>query len=157
MIFLTTKKVALLRLGIEVGMGFIDTSEVYGDGLSEEIVGEAIEPVREHVVVATKVFSDHLSHEEVLKAADRSLKRLKTDYIDLYQVHWPNPSIPISDTIAAFRVFLEAGKIRSAGVCNFTPREAGAAQDALGEYELASVQNEYNLLERTVEYNGLLS
>ena len=151
------KKVALLRMGIKLGMGFIDTSEFYGDGLSEEIVGEAIEPVREHVVVATKVWSNHLSYEEVLKAADRSLKRLKTDYIDLYQIHWPNPSIPISETMAAFRVLLEAGKIRSAGVCNFTPREVGAAQDAFGEYQLVSVQNEYNLLERTVEYNGLLS
>ena len=150
-------KVALLRMGIELGMGFIDTSEFYGDGLSEVIVGEAIKPVREHVVVATKVWSNHLSYDEVLKAADRSLRRLKTDYIDLYQVHWPNPSIPITETMSAFRVLLETGKIKSVGVCNFTPREVGLAQDALGEYQLASVQNEYNLFERTVEYNGLLS
>src|SRR5689334_21031277 len=87
-----------LRRGIELGATLIDTAEVYG---TEGVVGEAIAGIRSEVFVATKVSGNHLRRDDLLRAADASLKRLNTDYIDLYQVHWPNSAVPIRETMAA--------------------------------------------------------
>ena len=92
------KSVNALRFGIDLGMTFMDTAENYGNGHSEELIGKAICGIREKVFIATKVSPEHLGHDEVICACEGSLKRLATDYIDLYQVHWPNPIIPIKDT-----------------------------------------------------------
>src|SRR5438552_3157756 len=87
-----------LRRGIEHGAALIDTAEVYG---TEEVVGQAVRDRRDQVFIATKVAGQHLRHDDVLRAAEASLRRLKTDRIDLYQIHWPNSSVPIQETMRA--------------------------------------------------------
>lgn len=101
-----------LRAGIELGLTLIDTAEMYGAGHSEELVANAVRGVREKVFIATKVLPEHLSYKGVLKAAERSLKHLDTDYVDLYQIHAPNPDISIAETMRAMGNLAEQGKIR---------------------------------------------
>jgi myo-inositol catabolism protein IolS len=136
---------------MELGINFIDTAEIYGRGKSEEIVGEAIRGHREEVVVATKVSPLNLSHRGVIRATERSLRRLGIDIIDLYQIHFPNPLFPIQNTMKAMKKLVKEGKIRSVGVSNFNLRKLKAAQDALAPIELASNQVRYNLLDREIE------
>ena len=143
--------VETLRLGCELGMTLIDTAEAYGAGRSEELVGTAIRGIRDEVFIATKFSPENNTYDGVLRAADRSLRRLQTEYIDLYQVHWPNPTIPIEDTIRAVARLLEERKIRFFGVSNFSVPEMRAAANALGEGTLVSNQVEYNLFDRFVE------
>jgi myo-inositol catabolism protein IolS len=139
------------RKALELGINFIDTAELYGRGKSEEIIGEAVQGYRDEVVIATKVWPLNLTYRGVLRAAERSLRRLRVDVIDLYQVHWPNPLFPIKNTMKAMKKLLKEGKIRSVGVSNFNLRRSKAAQDALRPFELASNQVRYNLFERKIE------
>ncbi len=148
-------QIKALRLGIELGMSFIDTAETYGKGHSEELVGRAIEGVRDKVFVATKVSPEHFSYDALLQSAEGSLRRLKTDYIDLYQVHWPNPKVLINETMRAMERLVRKGKIRYVGVSNFSLKGLKEAQAAISEDEVVSVQVEYNLLDRTIE-NSIL-
>lgn len=148
-------QIKALRLGIELGMTFIDTAEVYGTGHSEEIVGRAIKGIRDKVFIATKVSPENLSYDALLQSAEDSLHRLNTDYIDLYQVHWPNPKIPISETMRAMEQLLKERKIRHVGVCNFSLKELKEAQVALLEDVIVSIQVEYNFFDRTIE-NSIL-
>lgn len=148
-------QVRALRLGIELGMTFLDTAEAYGNGHSEEIVGRAVEGIRDKVFIATKVSPEHLSYDALLRSAEGSLRRLKTDYIDIYQVHWPNPKIPISEVMRAMEQLLKEGKIRYVGVSNFSPKELKEAKASIFEDEIVSVEVEYNLFDRTIE-NSLL-
>jgi diketogulonate reductase-like aldo/keto reductase len=143
--------VKALRLGLQLGMRFIDTAEMYGRGHSEEVVGKAIEPNRESVFIATKVSGENLSYDRVLGACESSLKRLRTSYADLYQVHWPNPSIPISETMKAMERLVTEGKVRHVGVSNFSVQQTREAQTALSKTDLAANQVEYNLLDRSIE------
>jgi diketogulonate reductase-like aldo/keto reductase len=140
-----------LRMGIDLGMTFIDTAEEYGFGESERIVARAIKGVRNKVFLATKASSEHLSFEKVIRAAENSLKRLKTDYIDLYQVHWPNPTVSIMETMSAMCKLLVSGKIRYVGVCNFSLSEIKRVKKVIPEEKFISVQAEYNLFDRTIE------
>jgi diketogulonate reductase-like aldo/keto reductase len=149
------RQIAALRLGIDLGMTLIDTAEVYGGGHSEELVGKAIEGIRDQVFVATKFSPENNGFENVLVAAEQSLKRLNTDYIDLYQVHWPNPVIPIEETIRAMELLVKQGKVRYLGVSNFSVQEMQHTQTALGENILVSNQVEYNLFDRFIEGNIL--
>lgn len=144
-----------LKLGLELGMSFIDTAEMYGNDHTEEVVARALEGRRESVFLATKVSAEHLSYEGVLKSCDMSLKRLETKYIDLYQVHWPNSRIPISETMKAMERLVKDGKIRSVGVSNFSVQQTRESQQALSRVELASNQVEYSLMERSIEENLL--
>lgn len=144
-----------LKRGLELGMNLIDTAEFYGDGASERMVGDVIRGNRESVFVATKVWPTNLRHDDVLRACERSLKRLGVSYVDLYQVHWPNPKIPIAETMSAMRELVAAGKVRHVGVSNFSVDETRQAQDALGGGGLVSNQVEYSLTDRSVE-SGLL-
>lgn len=144
-----------LRLGIELEMNFIDTAEAYGDGHSEELVGRVIEGIRDRVFIASKVSPEHLSYDDLLLAAENSLRRLKTDYIDLYQVHWPNPKVPIDETMRAVEQLVREGKVRYVGLSNFSLRQFKAAQAASSENEIVSVQVEYSLFERNIE-NSIL-
>src|ERR1017187_10284944 len=105
-----------LRAGIALGANFIDTAEAYG---TEEVVGQAIKGIREKVFLATKVSPRHFRRPDVIRAAEQSLRRLNTDYIDLYQLHWPNYSVPIGETMAAMEELVETGKIRFIGLSNF--------------------------------------
>ena len=140
-----------LRLGMELGMSFIDTAEMYASGHSEEVVAQAVGDAREKVFIATKVSAENLSHDDVLRAYDSSLTRLKTSYIDLYQVHWPNPRIPIAETMKAMERLASEGKVLNVGVSNFSVRQTREAQNALSKIDLASNQVEYNLVQRSIE------
>ncbi len=150
-----TAQIESLKRGLELGMTFIDTAEFYGDGASEQLVGEAIKNRRDSVFIATKVWPTNLHHDDVLKACDRSLKRLGISHIDLYQIHWPNPRVPIEETMGAMQELVRGGKVRHIGVSNFSIEETRQAAAALGRSELASNQVEYSLANRTIE-SGLL-
>lgn len=143
--------VRALHLGLELKMRFIDTAEVYAAGHSEEIVAQATTGERESVFIATKVSAENLSYENVLRSCESSLERLQTSYIDLYQVHWPNPSIPIAETMRAMERLVAEGKVRHVGVSNFSVQQTREAEAALSKTELASNQVEYSLLDRSIE------
>ena len=137
-----------LQEGIHLGATFIDTAELYG---SEELVGQAIAGCRHAVFLATKVSPRHFRRQDVIRAADESLKRLKTDYIDLYQLHWPNYIVPIAETMSAMEQLVEAGKVRFIGVCNFSEADLEQAQASLSKNRIVSNQLRYNLVDRTIE------
>lgn len=114
-----------IRAAFEAGITTIDTAEVYGEGHSERIVAEALSDVREQIQYATKVFPNHLKYQQVIEACEGSLKNLKTDYLDLYQIHWPSGAfnseiVPIEETMKALNLLKEQGKIRAIGVSNFS-------------------------------------
>jgi diketogulonate reductase-like aldo/keto reductase len=137
-----------LRVGIHQGAAFIDTAEIYG---TEEIVGEAIKGHREKVFLATKIAPRHFRKDQVIAAAENSLRRLGTDYIDLYQLHWPNYTVPIQETMHAMEELVNAGKIRFIGVSNFDTWDLRKAQAALSRHKIVSNQIRYSLIDRTVE------
>lgn len=142
--------IEIIMLGIELGMTFIDTAEIYGLGHFEELIAGAIKGIRDKVFIATKVSPEHLSFNNVIKSAETSLKRLNTDYIDLYQIHWPNPMISLEETLGAMLKLQKDGKIRFIGVSNFSLKELIQANDIL-QGQIASIQVEYNLFDRTIE------
>ena len=144
---------ALLKTALENGITTFDTAEGYGAGASELIVGEALKDRRKDCVIATKVLPDNLRAADVRKAAEGSLKRLQTDYIDLLYVHWPNAGIPISETLGEFIKLKEEGKIRAIGVSNFSLEQL---KEAMEITHIDALQPEYNLLQRKIE-DGLLS
>ena len=144
-------QVAALQRGIELGMNLIDTAEVYAGGRSEEVVRDAVQGRRDAVFIATKVSRDNLTHDALLAACDRSLARLGTRWIDLYQVHWPNPTVPITETMNAMEELVGAGKVRYIGVSNFSVQQTKEARQALSKSDLASNQVEYSLSNRSVE------
>ncbi|MFC7397096.1 aldo/keto reductase [Chelatococcus sp. GCM10030263] len=112
------KEIAALRAGIDCGMTVIDTAEMYGDGASEELVGEAIAGRRGAVFLVTKVLPSNASRSGTVRACEASLERLKTDYVDLYLLHWRG-RVPLAETVEAFDALTRAGKIRRWGVSNF--------------------------------------
>jgi diketogulonate reductase-like aldo/keto reductase len=144
-------QVDALKKGIELGINLVDTAEMYAAGRSEEVVGEAIKDFRKEMFLATKVSPDNLRHADVIKACKRSLRRLGTSYIDLYQVHWPNPRVPIGDTMSAMEALVKEGKVRYIGVSNFSVSQTEAARKSLTKNDLVSNQVEYSLSSRTVE------
>jgi diketogulonate reductase-like aldo/keto reductase len=137
-----------IRKAISLGAFLIDTAEAYG---TEEIVGEAVKDLRDHVFIATKVSPAHFRRSDLLTAADQSLKRLRIDYIDLYQLHWPNRAVPIEETMGAMEDLVDRGKVRFIGVSNFSVAELRKAQAALSRYRIVSNQVSYSLVERSVE------
>jgi len=102
-----------IRRSVELGGFHVDTAEAYS---TEDAVGEAVKGIRDRVFLATKVSPSHFRHDDLIRAADSSLRRLQTDYIDLYQLHWPNASVPIGETMAAMEELVDAGKVRFIGV-----------------------------------------
>jgi diketogulonate reductase-like aldo/keto reductase len=141
-----------LRAGIALGAKFIDTAESYG---TEEVAGQAIQGIRKEIFLATKVSPRHFRYAEVIKAANESLRRLRTEYIDLYQLHWPNYTVPIEETLGAMEALVEHGKIRFIGVSNFMLGDLKKAQRAISKQKIVSNQVRFNLIDRTIE-NGLL-
>jgi diketogulonate reductase-like aldo/keto reductase len=137
-----------LRKGLDAGALFIDTAESYG---TEPVVGQAVAGVRNRVFIATKVSPEHFRFDSVLKAADGSLKRLSTDWIDLYQLHMPNDKVPIEETIAAMEQLVDAGKVRFIGVSNFSVAQLQRARNAARKYRIVSNQVRYNVVDRTIE------
>ncbi|CAM2916945.1 aldo/keto reductase [Paenibacillus sediminis] len=148
---------------LDEGINLLDTAPAYGAGRSEEIVGEAIRQYgkRDQVVIATKVGLELLegggvrrnaTKEQINKEIDDSLRRLKTDYIDLYMVHWPDPLVPISETAEAMHALYKTGKIRAIGVSNFSPEQM---KEWLEAAPLHSNEPPYNLFEREIEQDVL--
>jgi len=143
------EKVAALKRGIELGINLIDTAEMYN---TEPLIAEAIQGYnRDTLFIATKVWITHFTYDQVLKAAQRSLTKLQCSYIDLYQIHWPNPMVPIKETLRAMEKLIDEGKVRYIGVSNFSLSRMREAEEALSKYELASNQMEYNLKVKTIE------
>ena len=142
-----------IRAAFDAGITTVDTAEVYGKGHSEQIVAEALADVRDQVIYATKVFANHLKYDQVFEACEESLTRLKTDYIDLYQIHWPSGSfksevVPIEETMNALNMLKEQGKIRAIGVSNFSRAQI---EEAMQYGRIDSLQPPYSLFWRQVE------
>jgi diketogulonate reductase-like aldo/keto reductase len=148
------REVATLTLGLDLGMTLIDTAEMYGDGGAEEIVGTAIADRRDDVFVVTKVYPHNAGRKSAIAACERSLRRMRTDRIDLYLLHWPG-RIPLAETVDAFERLRAAGKILRWGVSNFDVA-AMRALSALPEgRHCATNQVLYHLSERGIEWDLL--
>jgi aryl-alcohol dehydrogenase-like predicted oxidoreductase len=143
------ESIATVHAALEAGINFFDTAEAYGAGRSEEVLGRALEGHRSDVVLATKVDDAHLSREELIRACEGSLRRLRTDYIDLYQLHWPSRTVPLTETLEALDRLQREGKIRAVGVCNFG---VGDLEDLLEVGRCQTDQLPYSLLARAIEY-----
>ncbi|HET8576809.1 MAG TPA: aldo/keto reductase [Methylomirabilota bacterium] len=144
-------EVAALRLGIELGMTHIDTAELYASGGAEAVVAEAVAGQREHLFIATKVLPSNASYAGTLSACERSLRRLRTDYVDLYLVHWWSSQHPIAETMKAMEELVARGMVRFIGVSNFDVAQTKAAQAALARGRLACNQLLYHLRDRSIE------
>ncbi|MEM4970316.1 MAG: aldo/keto reductase [Sulfolobales archaeon] len=144
--------VRIIKRAIELGINAIDTAESYGAGLSEKIIGRAIKGFRrDELFIITKVSYEHLRYDDVIKAAEASLKRLETSYIDLYLIHWPHHYIPLRETLKAMERLWSEGKIRYIGVSNFPLPMLRAAREYLSRTDIATNQVHYNMLYREVE------
>jgi len=142
-------KVDAIKSGLDAGITLVDTAEIYR---SEPLVAKALESRnRDGIFLATKVWPNHLHRDALLKAFNRSLRKLRTSYIDLYQVHWWNPRVSIKETMSAMEELVDAGKLRHIGVSNFNLEQVKEAQSALSRHELSSVQLDYSLIHRNVE------
>jgi aryl-alcohol dehydrogenase-like predicted oxidoreductase len=150
------ESIATLRAALEQGINLIDTAPVYGFGVSEEIVGAALVGLRSKAVIATKTGLEwhdgkayrNATHARIMQEVDDSLRRLRTDYIDIYQVHWPDPLVPVEETADAMLSLYEQGKIRAIGVSNFSVAQIERFRRVA---PLHVLQPPYNLFERTVE------
>jgi len=145
-----------LRRAIELGMYLIDTAEMYGAGHAEELVGEAIKPFpREQVFIVSKVLPENLHYADVIKAAEKSLRRLQTDWIDLYLIHFPNPQIPLGETLEAMAKLVERNLVRLIGVSNFDVSQMEEARSFLSKGKIVTNQVDYSLLVRSIERDVL--
>jgi diketogulonate reductase-like aldo/keto reductase len=143
-----------LRLGVDLGMTVVDTAEMYGEGAVEEIVGEAIQGRRDQVFLVTKCYPQNASRKRMAEACARSLRRLRTDRVDLYLLHWPG-SVPLDETIDAFLRLKDEGKILDYGISNFDARGVGRFWSRPGGAGIATDQVLYNLGERGIEWDLL--
>jgi aryl-alcohol dehydrogenase-like predicted oxidoreductase len=141
---------ATVQLALDEGINCFDTAPAYGAGKSEEVLGEALKGRRGEAVIMTKVSTGEQSREALIRSCEASLRRLGTDYIDLLQVHWLSPDVPMTETIAAFAELKEAGKIRYSGVCNFSAGDIHSWLKSGGE--MVSNQLPYSLLTRAIEF-----
>jgi diketogulonate reductase-like aldo/keto reductase len=147
-------EVKALNLGLDLGMTLIDTAEMYGEGGAEEVVGEVLKSRRGEVFLVSKVYPHNASLKGVGDACARSLKRLGTDRIDLYLLHWPG-SVPVAETVEGFERLVQAGKIRMWGVSNFDTSEMENLWSAAGGANCATNQVLYNLSRRGIEHDLL--
>jgi diketogulonate reductase-like aldo/keto reductase len=145
------RAISAMRLGIDLGMTHIDTAEMYGKGRAEELVAEALNGQRESVFLVGKVLPSNASYDRTLKACQRSLKRLKTDFVDLYLLHWPSTQHPIEETMRAMEKLVDEGMIKFIGVSNFDVQQLTEAQRALKKYRIACNQVLYHLDYRGIE------
>ena len=150
---------AVLDAALDAGIDFLDTADIYGETQSEEFMGRALEGRRESVVIATKFGALRMQSEKpwatrdyIVECVEASLQRLRTDRIDLYQLHYPDPKTPIQETLEGLQALVDAGKVRAIGCSNFSADMLEEAGSAAGEgMGFATIQNEWNLLEREVE------
>jgi aryl-alcohol dehydrogenase-like predicted oxidoreductase len=148
-----------IQKGHDLGVNFFDTAPVYGFGVSEELIGEALKPVRDKIILATKCglkwdkkalgsIKKNATKDSIFQEAEDSLRRLQTDWIDLYQVHWPDVETPQEETMEALLKLQKQGKIRHIGVSNYSVSQM---EDCLKKGTLVSLQPEYSLVKRTIE------
>jgi aryl-alcohol dehydrogenase-like predicted oxidoreductase len=150
------ESIATIHAALSQGINLIDTAPVYGFGVSEEIVGAALAGVRTEAVIATKAGLEwrdgkiyrNASRARIMREVDDSLRRLRTDYIDIYQVHWPDPLVPVEETAEAMRMLHAQGKIRAVGVSNFSVAQMERFREVS---PLHVLQSPYNLFERDIE------
>ncbi len=147
-------EVAAIKLALDLGIRLVDTAEMYGEGGAEEMLSEALAGRRDEIFLVSKVYPHNASRNGVLAACERSLKRLKTDRLDLYLLHWPG-SVPIEETIGAFETLVKGGKIKSWGVSNFDAGQMAALARAPDGGNCASNQVLYHLGSRGVEWKLL--
>jgi diketogulonate reductase-like aldo/keto reductase len=147
-------EVAALRHGLDLGLGLIDTAEMYGDGRAEELVGEAISGRRDEVFLVSKVFPHNATRRGTIEACDRSLRRLRTEHLDVYLLHWRGRT-PLDDTLAAFEELQRDGKIRAFGVSNFDVDDMRELWSQDAGRRIVTNQVLYNLSRRGIEL-GLL-
>jgi diketogulonate reductase-like aldo/keto reductase len=140
-----------LHAGLELGLTHVDTAEMYGDGRVEELLGRALAGRRDEVFLASKVLPHNASRAGTLKACEESLRRLRSDHLDLYLLHWPGEQ-PLSETLAAFEELQRKGSIRHYGVSNFDERELAEAVRLAGPGRIACNQVLYHLGERAIEH-----
>jgi aryl-alcohol dehydrogenase-like predicted oxidoreductase len=148
--------IATIHAALNQGINLIDTAPVYGFGASEEVVGAALDGVRSQTVIATKTGLEwrdgkiyrNATRARIMQEIDDSLRRLRTDYIDIYHVHWPDPLVPVEETAEAMRSLYQQGKIRAIGVSNFSVTQMWAFRE---EAPLHVLQSPYNLFERGIE------
>lgn len=145
--------IATLHSALDVGINFFDTAEVYGNGLAEQLIGEALYNKRDKIVIATKVSPEHCEPSALRTSCDRSLCNLRTDHIDLYQIHYPNLSVPFDDTFATLEALKQEGKIIEYGVSNFGYKSLKQILER--QYVPVSNQLAYSLLFRAIEYEIL--
>jgi diketogulonate reductase-like aldo/keto reductase len=146
--------VAALRLGLDLGMTLVDTAEMYGEGGAEEVVGKAIAGRRDEVFLVSKVYPHNATRRGTVTACERSLKRLGTDRLDLYLLHWRG-DVPLAETLDAFAALRQAGKIRRWGVSNFGMTDMAELWSLSGGTECAANQVLYNLSRRGIEWDLL--
>lgn len=146
------EEIAALQLGVSLGMTLVDTAEMYGEGATERLVGEALDGLRDEVFLVSKVYPHNASRRGVIAACERSLERLRTDRLDLYLLHWRG-DVPLEDTIAGFEALREAGKIRHWGVSNFDTDDMEDLFELPGGDQCATDQVLYNLSRRGPEYD----
>jgi aryl-alcohol dehydrogenase-like predicted oxidoreductase len=152
----TRESIATIHAALTQGINLIDTAPVYGFGVSEEIVGAALDGVRTQAVIATKTGLEwrdgqvyrNATRARIMQEVEDSLRRLRTDYIDIYQVHWPDPLVPVEETAEAMRLLYEQGKIRAVGVSNFSVDQMERFRRVA---PLHVLQSPYNLFERAIE------
>ncbi|HJW91052.1 MAG TPA: aldo/keto reductase [Anaerolineales bacterium] len=145
-----------LRAALELGYRHIDTAEVYGGGHAEELIGRAIKAFRrEELFITTKVSPEHLHAQEVLRTLEGSLRRLQTDCVDLYLIHWPNARIPLEETFRGLNELVRRGVVRYLGVSNFNLAQLKKAQ-AFSETPIVTNQVPYSLRDRGYARNGVL-
>lgn len=154
----------VINAALEKGINFLDTADIYGNGQSEDFIRQALGSRRKDVIIASK-FGNLMegqgrgAHPDYIRTAvETSLQRLGTDYIDLYQLHVPDPDVPIADTLGALNELVQAGKVREIGSSNFSAEQIRDSEAAVkaGAARFVSVQNEYSLLKREAE-NGVLA
>ncbi len=143
-----------IRSAVDHGMNLIDTAEMYGDGAAEELIGEALGGRRTDAFIVSKVLPHHATRRGTVAACENSLRRLATDYVDMYLLHWPG-AVPLEDTLEAFDALLRAGKIRHWGVSNFDTADMEALRALRGGDAVATDQVLYNLTRRGVEFDLL--
>jgi len=145
-----SRAIQTLRLGLDLGMSHIDTAEMYGEGHVEELVGKAIAGRRDEIFLVSKVLPANASYDGTLKACERSLKRLKTDWLDLYLLHWRG-SYPLSETMRAMEKLVAEGLVKYIGVSNFDVEDLMEAEQVLQTEQIACNQVLYNLRDRGIE------
>ena len=151
---LRNAEVEAIRFGLDLGMNLIDTAEMYGEGGAEEVVGEAIAGRRADVFLVTKVYPHNATRRGAIEACERSLRRLKTDYIDVYLLHWRG-DVPLVETLEGFQQLKKDGNILEYGVSNFDVADMEEALSLPGGEEITTNQVLYNLIHRGIEWDLL--